>query len=107
MTKENFEALAQEYGQDTYGEIDSECGWGVNFTFELAQALHFYLPLYWDSQWDEKYSAYCTVEKDYHNPYQNEIEEGGIAEMIFSDMEADEEMWKEIFEAYQFGITLF
>lgn len=107
MTKEEFEKLADEYGVDTYGEIDSECGWGICFAFELSEALHFYLPENWESQDDEKYSAYCLLDREYKNVYQTETEEGGIADMLYTDMNNDPNLWEKLFEAWKFAISLF
>ena len=42
MNREEFDRLAKDFECDVYGDIFSESGYGINFAFDLAYALHVY-----------------------------------------------------------------
>jgi len=42
MTLDDYKRLASDIMMYTYGDCFSEAGWGINFAFDIATALHVY-----------------------------------------------------------------
>jgi len=46
MNKEEFDVLARTHGVDVYGDVFSECGYGISFCFDICYALYVYNSFY-------------------------------------------------------------
>jgi hypothetical protein len=63
MDAKTYKALAEEWGQDTYGDIFSESGWGICFAFDIAQALYAYCTGYYNGDGDPLYACLCMLSR--------------------------------------------
>ena len=61
MNVERFNELASMYGEDVYGNVFSESGYGISFCFDIATALYVYASLYNSDTVQDIWSTLSTI----------------------------------------------
>jgi hypothetical protein len=110
MDKQEFDRIAREFGADVYGDIFSESGYGICFSFDICFALSRYCQDYWSGDSDPLYACYCALGRapinfragmgggfDPEEEYDPENDEYSTAREIYADMVANKN-WKQYYK---------